>query len=95
MRFVVLGAGAVGGVLGARLHQAGFEVELIGRGAHYRAIRDRGLTLETPAERVTLAIAVHASPASVSWKVDDVVLLAVKSQDTAAGFRSLNCSSVR
>jgi 2-dehydropantoate 2-reductase len=93
MRFVVLGAGAVGGVLGARLHQAGFEVELIGRGAHYRAIRDRGLTLETPAERVTLAIAVHASPASVSWKVDDVVLLAVKSQDTAAALRDLRATS--
>jgi 2-dehydropantoate 2-reductase len=93
MRFVVLGAGAVGGVLGARLHQAGFEVELIARGAHYRMIRDRGLTLETPAERVTLPIAVRASPASLSWKADDVVLLAVKSQDTAAALSDLRATS--
>jgi 2-dehydropantoate 2-reductase len=93
MRFVVLGAGAVGGVLGARLHQAGFEVELIARGAHFRAIRDHGLTLETPAERVVLSIPVHASPASVSWGLDDVVLLTVKSQDTAAALGGLRASA--
>jgi 2-dehydropantoate 2-reductase len=34
MRFVILGAGAVGGVVGACLHQAGFDVTLIARGSH-------------------------------------------------------------
>ena len=43
MTFVVYGAGAVGGVIGARLFQAGHGVTLIARGAHYEAIRDRGL----------------------------------------------------
>jgi 2-dehydropantoate 2-reductase len=38
LRFVVFGAGAIGGVVGARLHQAGHEVALIARGAHYEAI---------------------------------------------------------
>jgi 2-dehydropantoate 2-reductase len=93
MRFVVLGAGAVGGVLAARLHQAGFEVELVARGAHFRAIRDQGLTLVTPVQRVTLPIAVHESPASISWRTDDLVLLAVKSQDTAAALSGLEATS--
>lgn len=93
MRFVVFGAGAVGGVLGARLHQAGFEVELIARGAHFGAIRERGLTLETPSERVALPIPVHESPASISWALDDVVLLAVKSQDTATALSDLRGSA--
>jgi 2-dehydropantoate 2-reductase len=93
MRFVVLGAGAVGGVLGARLHQAGYEVELVARGDHFGAIRDRGLTLETPAERVTLPIAVHESPASVAWGPEDVVLLSVKSQDSAAALSGLRAAA--
>ncbi|HEY8626557.1 MAG TPA: 2-dehydropantoate 2-reductase N-terminal domain-containing protein, partial [Solirubrobacteraceae bacterium] len=92
MRFVVLGAGAVGGVLAARLHQAGFEVELVARGAHFRVIRDQGLTLVTPVERVTLPISVHESPASISWGIGDVVLLAVKSQDTAAAMSGLQAT---
>ena len=35
MRFVIFGAGAIGGVVGAKLHQAGFDVALIARGAPY------------------------------------------------------------
>ena len=41
MRFVIFGAGAIGGVVGARLHQGGLEVALIARGAHLEAIRRR------------------------------------------------------
>ena len=63
MRFVVFGAGAIGGVVGGCLHQAGHEVALIARGDHYRAIRERGLTLEQPHTRVVLEIAVAAAPA--------------------------------
>ena len=42
MRFIVYGAGAVGGVVGARLHQHGHEVVLIARGRAPR--RDHGGT---------------------------------------------------
>ena len=48
MRYIVYGAGAVGGVIGARLFQAGHDVVLIARGPHLDAIRERGLTFETP-----------------------------------------------
>ncbi|HLG01078.1 MAG TPA: 2-dehydropantoate 2-reductase N-terminal domain-containing protein, partial [Acidimicrobiia bacterium] len=46
MRVVVYGAGAVGGVVGARLFQAGHDVTLIARGDHYAAIRERGLRVD-------------------------------------------------
>ena len=62
MRFVIYGAGAIGGVVGAKLHQAGFDVALIARGAHYEAIRDRGLTLEWPGGSAVLEIPVADSP---------------------------------
>jgi 2-dehydropantoate 2-reductase len=45
VRYCIVGAGATGGFLGARLALAGEEVTLIARGAHLQAIRERGLTL--------------------------------------------------
>ena len=81
MRFVVVGAGAIGGSVGARLFQRGFDVTLVARGEHGRALRS-GLVLEAPDETVTLPIPVVREPAEVSWEGDPVVLLAVKGQST-------------
>ena len=93
MRFVVLGAGAIGGVVGAGLHQAGHEVTLIARGEHYRAIRDRGLTFERPGESVTLEIPVADAPAAVEWEGEEVVLIATKSQDTGDALANLRAAA--
>ncbi|HET8665647.1 MAG TPA: 2-dehydropantoate 2-reductase [Nocardioides sp.] len=89
MRVVVLGAGGIGGTIGARLHQAGYDVTLIARGPHGEVVRDRGLTFETPEERVTLRIPAYARPDEVAWRRDDVVVLAAKSQDTEGAARDL------
>ena len=82
LRFVVYGAGAVGGVVGGRLHQHGHDVLLIARGAHYERIRDGGLTLESAEAKVTLDIAAVGHPSEAKIGRDDVVLLGMKSQDT-------------
>ena len=89
MRIVVLGAGGIGGTIGARLHQGGYDVALIARGAHGEAVRARGLTFAAPDERRTLHLRVYADPAEVTWTPDDVVVLAVKSQDTERAARAL------
>ncbi len=85
MRFVVLGAGAIGGAVGARLFQRGFDVTLVARGEHGRALQS-GLVLEAPGETATLPIPAVPDPAHVSWEGDAdgdaVVLLAVKGQHT-------------
>jgi 2-dehydropantoate 2-reductase len=47
MRVAVVGAGGVGGMLGARLARAGKDVTLIARGASLHALRAHGLTLKT------------------------------------------------
>lgn len=88
-RFVVYGAGGIGGVMGARLHQNGHDVLLIARGAHYEAMRDQGLRLQSPDEDVTLPIPVADRPDGVEWRPDDTVLLAMKSQDTAPALSAL------
>jgi 2-dehydropantoate 2-reductase len=82
MRYVIFGAGAVGGVVGARLHQAGHQVQLITRGAHYEAIERFGLTMLSPTERETSAIPVARDAASAGLQPQDVILLCVKTQDT-------------
>ncbi len=85
MRFVVMGAGAIGGAIGGRLFQKDFDVTLIARGEHLRAL-ESGLVLESPDETVRLPVPVVGDPAQVSWAPDGdgdpVVLLAVKGQHT-------------
>jgi 2-dehydropantoate 2-reductase len=85
MRFVVLGAGAIGGAVGGRLFQTGFDVTLVARGEHGRALRS-GLVLEDSKETVTLPVPAVEDVADVSWEGDTdgdvVVLLAVKGQHT-------------
>ena len=93
VRFVVLGAGAIGGAVGAGLHQAGHDVALIARGEHYRAIRERGLTFERPGKSVTLEIAVADAPAGLAWDGEEVVLIATKSQDTAGALADLRAAA--
>src|SRR5882672_2685504 len=43
MKFLIAGAGAIGGYLGARLAHAGYDVTLFARGPHLRAMQERGL----------------------------------------------------
>jgi 2-dehydropantoate 2-reductase len=84
VRYVVIGAGAVGGTIGVRLHEAGRDVVLVARGAHLSAIREHGLRLDDPERSRTVRVPVAADLAGAVPGPGDVVLLAVKSQDTAA-----------
>jgi 2-dehydropantoate 2-reductase len=43
MRFLIAGAGAIGGYIGACMARAGFDVTLYARGPHLRAMQERGL----------------------------------------------------
>jgi len=93
VRFVVFGAGAIGGVLGGRLAEHGSGVVLIARGAHLAAIRARGLTIESPDATVVVEVRAVGHPAEAGIEEGDVVVLAMKSQDTVAALEALaGCS---
>jgi 2-dehydropantoate 2-reductase len=77
MRWVVLGAGAVGGVIGGHLHLAGLPVTLVARGAHLAAIREGGLRLDTGGGMHRIVAPATDTAAEVEWTDDTVVLLAV------------------
>lgn len=48
MRIATMATGGIGGYLAVKLSNSGHDVATIARGAHLEAIRDNGLTLETP-----------------------------------------------
>ncbi|HXG26903.1 MAG TPA: 2-dehydropantoate 2-reductase [Candidatus Binatia bacterium] len=86
-RIAVMGAGAVGGYLGARLASVA-DVHLIARGEHLRAIRERGLTIVTPHGERSIVRLEATDDASTIGPVD-VVLFLVKSYDTDAAAHAI------
>ena len=93
MRFVIHGAGAIGGTIGGRLFEAGHDVTLIARGAHLDALRSRGLTVVSADRTVTLPVPAVGSPAEAGLAPGDVVILAVKSQATLDAVASLDVAA--
>jgi 2-dehydropantoate 2-reductase len=90
VRFVVYGAGAVGGVIGGRLAEHGHDVVLIARGEHFETIRSQGLTVESAVGSVTTAVEVVDHPSRLHVTDADVVILAMKSQDTSDALTALS-----
>ncbi|MEV0258922.1 2-dehydropantoate 2-reductase N-terminal domain-containing protein [Streptomyces sp. NPDC050732] len=85
MRYVIIGAGAVGGTVGGRLAEAGHDVVLVTRGAHAAALRGGGLRLRTPEGARTHRLPVVEHPAELGeLRGDDILFLAVKTQDVTA-----------
>ncbi|MBI4595948.1 MAG: hypothetical protein HY730_06165 [Candidatus Tectomicrobia bacterium] len=75
MRYIIFGAGAIGGVIGARLFKTGKDVLLIARGRHGEVIRTQGLKLETPDGSETYPIPVVFTPAEIRFREEDVVFM--------------------
>ena len=82
-RYVIYGAGGIGGAIGARLFDAGHDVVLIARGPQLDAIRERGLTVKSPTDTLAVSIPAVAHPREVDFAADDVVFLTMKTQDCA------------
>jgi 2-dehydropantoate 2-reductase len=80
MRIAVMAAGGVGGFLAARLIKAGSDVAVIARGAHLAAIRENGLTLENPKERINVRPRIATDDPAAIGPVD-ILIFAVKMPD--------------
>ena len=89
MHYVVYGAGAVGGVIGASLYRAGLPVTLVARGEHLAAIRSGGLVLDAGDGRHVIDAPATDTAADVAWTDETVVLLAVKSHQAAVALADL------
>jgi len=78
MRICVIGAGAIGGLMGAKLALAGEEVTLMDQGAHHAAIKENGLKLIWEDGSVHLAKDIKVVDELAEAGPQDLVILAVK-----------------
>lgn len=75
-RLCIVGAGAVGGYLGAKLALAGQPINVLARGATLKALQADGLRLTE--DGITQSVPVCASDDARALGVQDVVIVAVK-----------------
>jgi 2-dehydropantoate 2-reductase len=87
MKIVILGAGALGSIIGGHLARADEEVTLIARGQRAAYVQQHGLTLTGLAD-FTVPVAVATQPQDV--READVLVVAVKTYDTEAALASVS-----
>src|SRR5215471_2214269 len=86
MKIVILGAGALGTVLGAHLARAGEDVTLIARGQRAAFLQEHGATL-TGLVDFTVPVTVVTDPQQVQDA--DVLMVTVKTYDMASALASV------
>jgi len=90
MRFIIHGAGSIGSLIGGSLAESGAEVILIVRHAHAAAINRSGLLIQSRAgDRMVKGLSAVTHPRAVTPNVGDVIILTVKSSQTAASVQAL------
>jgi 2-dehydropantoate 2-reductase len=89
MRYIIFGAGAVGGIVGSGLFEAGREVILIARGTHLAVMKRQGLRAVYPDREITQKIPAVDHANDVKWQDGDVVFLTMKTQDTERALEDL------
>ena len=84
MKICIVGAGAIGGMLGVKLALTGHEVTLILRGANLEAVRQDGMTLIEEDGKELLARPARVTSVIAEAGVQDVVILGMKAHQVAA-----------
>ena len=93
MRYIIYGAGGIGGGIGALLTRAGREAVLIARGEHLSAMRGQGLLVRRPQQVERIAVQTAAHPSEIRFNGDEIVLLTMKGQDTHAALDDLEAAA--
>jgi 2-dehydropantoate 2-reductase len=87
MKICVFGAGAVGGAAAALLAHGGHDVSVIGRGAHFEAMREGGIRMIRPDGEWTARPTCCAHPADAGPQ--DAVIVSVKAHDLGAAAEAI------
>lgn len=86
-RYIVIGAGAIGGTIGGALARSGADVILVARGDHAEVLSDRGLLLRTPDGDFQVPVSVAAAPSQVRLTPRDVLVFATKTHQLDAALQ--------
>ena len=84
MKICIVGAGAIGGMLGVKLALTGNDVTLILRGANLEAVKANGLTLIEENGNELVAKPIKATSVIAEAGVQDVIILALKAHQVSA-----------
>jgi 2-dehydropantoate 2-reductase len=87
LKILILGAGAVGGYWGARLHQAGVDVTFLLRAARAAKVRQEGLVVKSPKGDAVVPVKVVTSGGEGGPY--DVIVLACKAYDLDSAMDSI------
>jgi 2-dehydropantoate 2-reductase len=79
-RYVIVGAGAIGGTVGAVLTRAGVPTVLVARGRHAETLAAAGLTLRTPDGTFHTPVAAVSGAEHLRLTPDDVLVFTTKTQ---------------
>ena len=83
MKYLMIGAGGTGGVVGYYMTKAGKDVTLIARGEHLEQMQTKGLTLEKMWDQSTKTLSVKATDMEHYAEQPDVILVCVKGYSLA------------
>lgn len=86
-RYVIVGAGAIGGTVGAVLTRAGANAVLVARGRHAEALATAGMTLRTPDGTFRTPVTAVSRPEDVQLTERDVLVFATKTQQLDAALQ--------
>lgn len=92
MKYLIIGAGGTGGCIGAYMTQAGKDVTLIARGAHLKAMQEKGLSMETSHKGNYIVNPIKATDMEHYAENPDVIFVCVKGyslEDTISFIRKV------
>jgi 2-dehydropantoate 2-reductase len=95
MRYLIMGAGALGTVFGGLLQHSGQAVAFMGRGAHFEHLKSQGLSLDGIWGEFHPGPVATPQDSTASPETYDIILLCVKSFDTRAACCELRRRLVR
>ena len=78
MRICIVGAGAIGGLLGVRLANSGHDVSVFARGDNLDAIRSKGMRLVEPDGSELIVTDLRAAASTRELSTQEIVVLALK-----------------
>jgi 2-dehydropantoate 2-reductase len=86
-RYVIVGAGAIGGTVGGVLTRAGVPTVLVARGRHAETLASAGLMLRTPDGIFHTAVTAVAAAEQLRLTPDDVLVFTTKTQQLDVALR--------
>jgi 2-dehydropantoate 2-reductase len=87
LKVCVFGAGAIGGLLGVALADAGADVSLVARGAHLKAMQDHGVRLQSEGTEKVAHLRCTDDPIMLGQQ--DYVIITLKAHDIAPAVESM------